>query len=561
MTSRKNIKPSAAQRLVMHPLTDAAMREALDEFELVCENNDVRKLTDAEKYAAQEFALSLVHGDPSGAPVAEAEPTDKLAPALILTGAQLLEAIDFIAPDRSADQLESEVSFQRGNGHDGEGMYCWATEYPDEGAMKIDGTTVAAQAVAADGAAPTGTPFENCQFRNCDLPGQCKAEGKCHHPRAAVSPATAESCAGMPDEVRDSLMDSQYLAGVKAGWNAANAADPNAALEKIHASRAGYLRPLRDWQKAGRPGVPATPATADTTWKAPKRHCQNGGDVCLAGNRDGVCCPEDSCDIDDGTRKNPAALPIKIPHVHIRPEDEEIGRQYYALGFVDGSRSITDAPATADELAAKLDDADIDTIAESMPGGLDSFMKQWGWRQFARAVEDEVVLNVARASQAAAPAEAREPLVLWQDGTGMLWDTYSHGKWMHRFVSPHGWDAHAVAQHLYGKGYAGHLEVRAVWSGNYAAPADAGEAVAPGGSLVPTERGIYAWVAEGSSALVLVHTRPTAHSPGGVMNASLLRSCEFYNGCPVDQWSGGTWYGPFKHVDAQGAQGGKGGEA
>ncbi|CAD6536089.1 hypothetical protein LMG27952_03105 [Paraburkholderia hiiakae] len=37
-----------------------------------------------------------------------------------------------------------------------------------------------------------------------------------------------------------------------------------------------------------------------------KSHCQNGGDVCLAGNRDGVCCPEDSCDIDDGIR---AAVP------------------------------------------------------------------------------------------------------------------------------------------------------------------------------------------------------------------------------------------------------------
>ncbi|MBW5284769.1 hypothetical protein [Burkholderia gladioli] len=57
--------------LVMQPLTDAAMREALDDFELICENNDVRRLTDAEKYAAQEFALSLVHADPSGAPVAE----------------------------------------------------------------------------------------------------------------------------------------------------------------------------------------------------------------------------------------------------------------------------------------------------------------------------------------------------------------------------------------------------------------------------------------------------------------------------------------------------------
>lgn len=35
------------------------------------------------------------------------------------------------------------------------------------------------------------------------------------------------------------------------------------------------------------------------------RHCQNGGDVCLAGNADGICCPEDSCDIDDGARQTP----------------------------------------------------------------------------------------------------------------------------------------------------------------------------------------------------------------------------------------------------------------
>ena len=60
-----------------------------------------------------------------------------------------------------------------------------------------------------------------------------------------------------------------------------------------------------------------------------------------------------------------------------------------------------DVPAAAEEQVARLDDADIDTIAESMPGGLASFMKQWGWRQFARAVEDEVVLNVSRAPRGA----------------------------------------------------------------------------------------------------------------------------------------------------------------
>lgn len=32
----------------------------------------------------------------------------------------------------------------------------------------------------------------------------------------------------------------------------------------------------------------------------------------------------------------------------------------------------------------------IDAIAESMPGGMDGFLKGWGWQQFARAIEDEV---------------------------------------------------------------------------------------------------------------------------------------------------------------------------
>lgn len=80
--------------------------------------------------------------------------------------------------------------------------------------------------------------------------------------RAAASPAD-ERATGMPEEVRDSLMDSRYLAGVTAGWNAANADDPNAALKKIHDAYSGYLKPLRDWQKAGRPGAHATPTSAD----------------------------------------------------------------------------------------------------------------------------------------------------------------------------------------------------------------------------------------------------------------------------------------------------------
>lgn len=103
---------------------------------------------------------------------------------------------------------------------------------------------------------------------------------------AAAAPAD-ERASGMPDEVRDSMMDSQYLAGVTAGWNAANADDPNAALKKIHDAYSGYLNPLRDWQKAGRPGAPATPAMADEraeciAWANANGFTKYHGSMCAA---------------------------------------------------------------------------------------------------------------------------------------------------------------------------------------------------------------------------------------------------------------------------------------
>ncbi|KVK90313.1 hypothetical protein [Burkholderia cepacia] len=70
--------------------------------------------------------------------------------ALTLSGAQLLEALDFMAPDRDRDQLESVLTFRRGEGHAGNGMYCWLTEYPEDGALFVDGsTTVPTEAAPA----------------------------------------------------------------------------------------------------------------------------------------------------------------------------------------------------------------------------------------------------------------------------------------------------------------------------------------------------------------------------------------------------------------------------
>jgi hypothetical protein len=69
----------------------------------------------------------------------------KIGDSLTLTGAQLLEAFEFIAPDHpnDPDQLESEVTIQRGEGHSGDGFYCWVTDYPEEGAILLDGSSAA----------------------------------------------------------------------------------------------------------------------------------------------------------------------------------------------------------------------------------------------------------------------------------------------------------------------------------------------------------------------------------------------------------------------------------
>ncbi|WP_369050471.1 hypothetical protein [Burkholderia gladioli] len=200
-------------------------------------------------------------------------------------------------------------------------------------------------------------------------------------------------------------------------------------------------------------------------------------------------------------------------------------------------------PATADERAARLDDADIDTIAESMPGGLASFKKQWGRRLFARAVEAEVVLNVARASQAAAPAEAREP-----------------------FPYQKTFDAIAAATSIVG----GHvsISVNAFCEAFGPVPADAGEAVAnienpltPYGMLVRALR-------------IVANTTLMEMATAMRVSPAFLSSLEFGRR-PVTYDNAAFASGFFSDkgiVDtlpalahavglSQGAQGGKGGEA
>ncbi|WP_233154808.1 dATP/dGTP pyrophosphohydrolase domain-containing protein [Candidimonas nitroreducens] len=69
--------------------------------------------------------------------------------SVTLSGAQLLDALDFVAPDRITDpeQLESEATIQHGDGHSGRGYYCAFADYPEEGSIFLDGTFGAAQPV------------------------------------------------------------------------------------------------------------------------------------------------------------------------------------------------------------------------------------------------------------------------------------------------------------------------------------------------------------------------------------------------------------------------------
>lgn len=53
---------------------------------------------------------------------------------------------------------------------------------------------------AQPGSVESATPFGNCEFRICDLPGQCRSEGKCHHPRKLTDADRAEICSAALEE-------------------------------------------------------------------------------------------------------------------------------------------------------------------------------------------------------------------------------------------------------------------------------------------------------------------------------------------------------------------------
>lgn len=82
-------------------------------------------------YAAPDAILALK--DTPAAAVA------KPSAALTMTVAQVRQLLKLSAGDDVSDDAESEVSVCRGDGADGHRLYFWVTDYPEEGAMLLDG--------------------------------------------------------------------------------------------------------------------------------------------------------------------------------------------------------------------------------------------------------------------------------------------------------------------------------------------------------------------------------------------------------------------------------------
>lgn len=77
-------------------------------------------------------------------------------------------------------------------------------------------------------------------------------------------------------------------------------------VETLHSTVSGDSRKVV-WRCLERGRAALSPQPSPGSQDAPRcaEHCQNGfADICLASQRDGVICPEDSCDIDDGIRHN-----------------------------------------------------------------------------------------------------------------------------------------------------------------------------------------------------------------------------------------------------------------
>lgn len=129
--------------------------------------------------------------------VCEASSADKApAPPLPITGHQLREAIDFLAPDGTHEQLEESVEIQHGPSRvndagtpdesiDPEGLYCWLSDYPEEGSIALTGDDARIMHATAPQPAAQAEPTDSMGLPlSCGKP-LCSPGA--HHPLCALA--------------------------------------------------------------------------------------------------------------------------------------------------------------------------------------------------------------------------------------------------------------------------------------------------------------------------------------------------------------------------------------
>ena len=98
--------------------------------------------------------------------------------SIIINGHQLREAMEFLAPDNTDEQLGQEVVISLGGTefHSGPGLYCWAHEYPEEGAVKLDSEPSSPSSPTLATPAQREREAFEAWMRTFDMPPQLEGE-------------------------------------------------------------------------------------------------------------------------------------------------------------------------------------------------------------------------------------------------------------------------------------------------------------------------------------------------------------------------------------------------
>ncbi|MGZ9893073.1 hypothetical protein ACXXNA_05895 [Bordetella bronchiseptica] len=136
-----------------------------------------------------EWALRRLLGVASAPVAGEAQPDDlnkRLLEATIRDLAAISEHLGLDPNEGGADPIIEAIDELRRERDD------WVdAQYADAGDAAPQASPVAGGAAHEPLPGRFKPPFDNCSFRMCDLPGQCRGEGKCHHPVSAAPQAPA----------------------------------------------------------------------------------------------------------------------------------------------------------------------------------------------------------------------------------------------------------------------------------------------------------------------------------------------------------------------------------